>query len=74
MSFSIHFFLIKENYNFIKANEIKGTIIVIENNEEYNKLSIRNNYYKKIAYDYDFFPLKPGDEVIIKGTSLDVSG
>ena len=74
MSFSIHFFLIKENYNFIKANEIKGTIIVIEEKEEYNKLIIRNNYYKKIVYDYDFFPLKPGDEVLIKGTSLDVSG
>ncbi len=72
--FIVHFLFIKVNYFFKETNEVKGTIVAIEQKEEYNKLIVRDHYYKKIIYDYDLHSLKPGDEVYAKGISLEASG
>jgi competence protein ComEC len=72
--FIVHFLLIKVNYSFKEAGEVKGIIVAIEHKEKYNKLIVRDCYYKKIIYDYDFHPLKPGEKVYAKGMSLKASG
>lgn len=62
--------IIDNNYYELKDNEIIGEVVLIETNEQGQKLIINNKNTKVLAYDYNYVDINYGDIVKIKGELL----